>query len=167
MPTMPTILANNWICATPGQPALVISTNITDCFELGRQQGTDYWLEAKVVDGEFLFNGRLFLSQAERSAGTRSAGTIIDNFPKGPAPAGWTRHPHVDEEGYDLKSDVTLFGYRVVPWQIPGTHIQSRLCLVTVNIYAADGGVVAESLPDQFLLHRSPANIGTQGISLG
>jgi len=161
MPTM----AENWASVRPGDPAFYVGTNIADMFELGHQTSSGHWLDARIVgDGEFLFNGRLFLPSPEQGG---MPGTVIDNFPKGPTPHGWTKYPRVDEEGYDLKSgNKTLFGYRVVLWRAPGARAESRLCLVTVNIYDSGGNIVAESLPDQFLVHKGPAQIGTHGIFL-
>jgi len=155
-------MRENWINVRPGDPAFLIGTNICEWFELGTRQGTDYWLQAEIVgNGEFLFNGRLFLP------GRVDSGTIIDNFLKGPAPTGWTRRQRGDGQGYDLisNSDV-LFGYRVVPTPIPGRNVASHLCFVTVNIYDGKGRLVAESLPDEFRLHRHPAQIGRGGILL-
>jgi hypothetical protein len=158
---MPSIMSNNWINVRPGDPALCISTNICDWFELGEPAGQDYWLEGEVVDDEFIFNGRLFLP------GIAQAGTIIDNFPKGPTPTGWTKRPRVDEEGYELESGGNiLFGYRVADIALPGGKT-ARICFVTVNIYSAGGDLVAESLGDEFRLHRSPASIGRGGIRFG
>jgi hypothetical protein len=53
-----------------------------------------------------------------------------------------------------------LFGYRVASYLVAGLQKESLIGLVTVNIYAADGGLVAESLPNQFVLLRHPATIG-------
>lgn len=148
---MPSIMTSNWINVQPGDPAFVIATNVCDWFELGSKQGADYWLEGQIVgNDEFLFNGRLFLPEAA------VGGTIIDSFPHGPAPRGWVKRPRADDLGYDLVSQdgIVLFGYRV----------ENHLCVVTVNLYAADGGLVAESLPNEFRLHRHPAMIGRGGI---
>ena len=137
-----------------------IGTNICEWFELGAKKGTDHWLEAQIVgEGEFLFNGRLFLP---RGAG---GGTVIDNFPKGPAPKGWTKRARLDQQGYELVSDGTvLFGYHVAAIPIPGRDTESGICFVTVNIYDVKGTIIAESLPNEFRLHRGPAMIGHGGI---
>ena len=47
-----------------------------------------------------------------------------------------------------------LFGFRV---------IEQNLCMVTVNIYAADGSLAAESFKNRLELHRRPAIIGRAG----
>lgn len=138
----------------PGDPAFVIATNACDYFELGAKEGKDYWLEGNIVgDCEFLFNGRLYLPQSN------IYGTVIDNFPKGPAPNGWTIRKCGDPDGYELVSQdgTVLFAHK----------IEENLCIVVVNIYAADGELVAESLPDQFRIHRGPATIGHGGMRIG
>jgi hypothetical protein len=160
---MPGIMSGNWINVRPGDPALSIGTNVCEWFELGNRAGSDYWLEAAIVGGnEFLFNGRIFLANGS------AAGTVIDNFPKGPTPNGWTKRPRADGTGYELVSDGTvLFGYRVVGVPIPGRSTASSICFVTVNIYNSKGELVAESLPDEFRLHKHPATIGRGGIRFG
>jgi hypothetical protein len=152
---MPGIMKQNRINVRPGDPAFSIGSNLCDYFELGVRSGTDYWLEAQIVGaGEFLFNGRIFIP------GISEVGTVIDNFPRGPAPNGWTKRQRPDSKGYELVSgNKTLFGYRVDQTATP-----SRLCLVTVNLYTANGELVAESLSDEFRLHRHPAMIGRGGI---
>jgi hypothetical protein len=156
---MAAVLASNWLNAKPGDPAFAIATNITNWFNLGEKNGQDFWLEGEIVgDGEFLFNGRLFLPHGHAS----SAGTIIDSFPKAPAPLGWTKQPRIEEDGYNLISDdgkTILFGYRIIEYQIPSTK-PNRICLVTANIYTANGLLVAESLPDQLRLYRGPLQMG-------
>jgi len=111
---MPGIMSNNWINVRPGDPAFSIGTNICEYFELGKRLGDDYWLEAQIVgDAEFFFNGRIFLPGS-------GSGTLIDNFPKGPTPQGWTKRQR-DGQGFELVSDATvLFGYRVVPVLVGG-----------------------------------------------
>lgn len=82
------LMKGNLINVKPGGPAFEIATNLCDWFNLGRQEGTDYWLQGELAAGtEFLFNGRLFHPDSG------AAGTIIDNFPKGATPYGWVKHP--------------------------------------------------------------------------
>ena len=114
-------------------------------------------MEGEIVDGaEFIFNARLFLLTPGHG------GTILDNFPKGPIPDGWTKRSRIDGTGYDFVSQngSVLLGYRAANYLLAGLQAESLICLVTVNVYAADGGLVAESLPDQFALLRHPATIG-------
>jgi hypothetical protein len=154
------LVTGNWINVRPGDPAFSIGKNVCEWFELGARQGADYWLEGQIVGGgHFLFNGRLFLP------GITEASTPIDNFPKGPAPTGWTKRPRIDGDGYELESDGTvLFGYRVIAIRIPGFDTESRICLVAVNLYDSNGALVAEGLPEEFRLHRPPTKIGHGGM---
>jgi hypothetical protein len=102
-------------------------------------------------DKEFLFNGRLFLP------GYGQAGTVIDNFPKGPTPHGWKKLQRVDRSGYQLLDQVSntvLFGFEEI----------DNVCHVTTNIYDDFGALIAETLSDNFLVHRGPAMVGTRGI---
>ena len=156
------ILADNWINVKPGDPAFSIGRNICEWFGLGQRAGTDHWLEGNIVNGaEFVFNGRIFLA----SGGP--AGTLIDNFPKGPMPNGWTKRPRVDQTGWELVCDGTvLFGFRVIDFSIAGTSTASSICLVTVNIYNSKGELVAESFPEEFRIHKGPAQIGRGGITV-
>jgi hypothetical protein len=96
---------------------------------------------------EFVFNGRLFLPD------DGGAGVVIDNFPKGPTFAGWTRRQRVDHEGYDLvdADGRVLFGYEIY---------RPRICIVTANVFAADGSMVAETSADGLQIRRGPADIG-------
>jgi hypothetical protein len=102
-------------------------------------------------DKEFIFNGLLFMK------GVSAAGTVIDSFPKAPAPKGWLKRIRLDETGYELiepESGTVLFGYTVL----------QDVCHVTTNIYDKQGRLVAESRRNEFFVHHGPALIGTHGI---
>ncbi len=81
-------------------------SNLCDYFEIGNRQGDDVWLEGLIVEGEFLFSGRLYLHDG-------SMGTIIDTFPKGPTLEGWSQRRRTDSEGYELVDPrgETIFSY--------------------------------------------------------
>lgn len=137
-----------------GTPQFAISSNLIPFFEIGLPDGSDLWLKGDIVgDGEFIFNGRIHLSAQ------RGAGTVIDNFPKGPAPHGWTKRPNLNGNGFELVSDGTiLFGFEVLP---------NNTCHVTVNLYGEDGTLVAESTPETLKFHRGVPMILGHLISLG
>jgi hypothetical protein len=142
------VFQRNSFNVRPGDPAFEIATNLCDVFELGTEGGNGHWLHAHIVEGEFLFSGRLF-------ARGRLAGTVLDNFPKA-TPEGWTRRQRVDGEGYELvdKDGMVLFGYRV----------DNKVCRVTVNIYDSSGEIVAESAPDELRVYQPPMRIGRSGV---
>ena len=148
----------NRICVGDGDPCFVIATNLTNWFEIGTEHGDGHWLRAEIVgeDNDFIFNGRLFLPAGG------GAGTIIDNFPKGPIPDGWIRVHNVRNEGYELVSkadDTVLFGYEIV---------DSRYCHVAANIYGVGGQLVARTTKDDLQVHIGPATIGrTPGGGVG
>jgi hypothetical protein len=130
----------------PGDPAFKIATNFCASFEIGKKEGKDYWLEGTRTDaGEFVFNGRLFTKD-------KATGVVIDSFPKGDAPAGWTKRPRVDSEGYELvgSDDIVIFGYKV----------DGPTCHVTVNLYSAAGDIVAECLGDELRVYMGPLRFG-------
>jgi hypothetical protein len=133
-----------------------VASNLVPNFEIGElphegtnRLGTTYFLKGEMVgpDEEFLFNGVLFLPDASKS------GTIIDNFPKGPTPKGWTMEPLIDAEGYKLRDNKTgaiIFGYQVI----------ENVCHVITNIYDDNGVLIAEATVNDFLIHRAPARCG-------
>jgi hypothetical protein len=132
-----------------------VATNKMHYFEIGQRQSLGHWLEGQLVgpsnDLEPIFNGRLFVP------GLSSPGTIIDNFPKGPAPSGWEVRPRIDSTGFNLTSvadGVTIFGYRIV----------GNLCRVTANVYDQRGILCAETSDDTFSIHHGPAQLGRGGV---
>src|ERR1700730_10508534 len=111
-----------------------VASNIVNYFEVGESPRTKYFLRGEMAgpDNDFLFNGILFLPDGAGS------GTIIDNFPKGPIPKGWTKHPYVDGEGYKLTHTETgkiIFGYQTI----------ENVCHVTTNVYNENGMIIAET----------------------
>lgn len=107
-----------------------IHSNLTDNFEIGEKANNDIWLHGKVIDGDFVFNGRLYLKSGQ-------SGTLIDNFPKGDTPDGWSQRRRLDVEGYELLDErgECIFAYRV----------EGNVCFVDVSLYNAAGALVATS----------------------
>lgn len=150
-------MSRNLLNVGPKDPAFLIGSNLADHFEIGNQDGVGYWLRADIVGSpaEFIFNGRLFLPSKPAS------GTIIDNFPKGPTPAGWERQQLVDRPGYSLidqETGAVLFGFEVT---------EGHICHVITNLYDQKGSLIAETGKNVFLVHIGPALIGTGGIRIG
>lgn len=148
---MSTFMRGNLINVYPGQSAFNLMTNLCDYFELGNREGNDVWLEGQIVDGEFIFNGRLFLHDG-------SFGTVIDSFPKGPAPQGWTQRRRMDAEGYEL---VDSRGERIFSY-----HIEGKICFVDVNLYTASGQLAAHSGQDGFVTNIR-TRLGRSGMLIG
>jgi hypothetical protein len=151
---MPSVNAGNWVNVAPGDPAFNIMSNMCDFFELGAKTGDDLWLVGEIIgpEREFIFNGRLFLSDGR-------VGTVIDSFPRS-VPKGWTRRQALAAEGYDLVDDNgdVLFGYRV-----DANHV----CHVTVNLYRADGSLAAHGGQAGLVTHGLSVRIGRGGILIG
>lgn len=155
---MPAVFGGNLINVRWGDPAFSVATNLCDYFSLGTEEGEGHWIEGQMVgpDKEIVFNGRIFFPPSNAAEAVN--GEIIDNFPRGPVPAGWTRYQR--DNGYDLvdRNGRTLFGYTVGD---DGT------CVVTVNIYTAEGELAAESTDGSLLVHKGPARLGRNGIAIG
>jgi hypothetical protein len=152
---MAVIMSKNRINVRPGDRCFVASSNLCDFFQIG-DNSTSYLLIAEMIgpDKEFLFNGRLFLP------GHTNHGTVIDNFPKAAAPQGWVKRQRIATPGYELvdpSSDIILFGFEEI----------DNVCHVIANVYDESGVVIAETLADNFIVHRPPAIIGTGGIHIG
>jgi hypothetical protein len=123
-----TVLIGVYSNVLPGDPAFCLNSNFCKRFEIGTRDGEDLWLEGLQVDGDFIFNGRLFLPDG-------SFGTLIDSFPKGPVSApGWEQVRRLDVEGFSLvrKDGETIFAYR----------IDRGICTVDVNLHSKDGRLV-------------------------
>jgi len=148
------IISGGRVNVEPGEPAFNVQSVHCPNFEIGFPNGDDVWLRGDVIDGDFIFNGRLFLHNG-------GGGTLIDSFPKGPAPDGWEKRPSMHGEGYDLVDDrgEILFGYRVD---------EERICHVTVNLYRADGSLAATGGQGSLVTNGVPVAIGMPGgISIG
>lgn len=141
-------MRDNWFDVKPGDPAFNVLTNMCNYFQLGVPAGDDVWLEGEVVEGEFVFNGRLYLHNG-------NVGTVIDSFPKGPTPDGWTQRRKPEVEGYELldgRGEV-VFSY----------HVEGSTCVVDVNLYKKDGTLAAHGGQGGLVAHV-PVMIGRNGI---
>lgn len=149
--TLAVTLDGNWINVQPGDPEFLLMSNHCDYFEIGEKGGNDIWLEGIIVDGEHIFNGRIYLHD-------KGMGTIVDTFPKGPTPTGWTKRPRLDSEGYELLDSrgEVVFSYKV----------NGKSCTVEVNLYSADGTIAAHGGQGGFVAHV-PVMIGRGGIRIG
>lgn len=145
---MAAIMSGNRFNVRPGEPAFSILTNLCDYFQFGTPANKDMWLEGQIVDGEFIFNGRLFLHDG-------TSGVIIDNFPKGNTPAGWSQRRKLDREGYELFDNrgEMVFSY----------YVEQQTCFIDVNLYKADGSPAVHSGQGGLVCHVT-AKIGRNGI---
>jgi hypothetical protein len=143
-------MSGNWINVRRGDRAFNVLTNMCDYFELGQSDSDDIWLEGQIVEGEFIFNGRLYTADGQ-------VGTVIDGFPKAVAPDGWTQRKRLDVEGYKLvdANDEAIFSYRV----------EDNICSVDVNLFQADGTLAAHGGQAGLIAHV-PTRLGRGGIQV-
>ncbi len=151
VPDMTAVMQGNRFNVRPGDPAFSIFTNLTDYFQFGVPTGADMWLEGQIVDGEFVFNGRLFMHDG-------TSGVLIDSFPKGPAPAGWTQRRRLQQEGYELLDSrgEVLFSY----------YVEDKTCYIDIDLYNADGSAAVHQGQGGLVCHVR-AQIGRNGICIG
>lgn len=147
---MSNTMINNWINVRKGDRAFNILSNMCDYFQLGLESSGDIWLEGKIVEGEFIFNARLFLHDGDY-------GTLIDNFPKGPTPQGWTQNRRLDCEGFELLDNrgETVFKY----------HVDENVCHIDVNLFKADKTLAAHGGQGGLVSHV-PTMLGRNGIHI-
>lgn len=145
---MSTVMRDNWINVGPDDPRFSVLTNLCDYFRLGNEDGDDIWLEGQVLDGEFIFNGRLYLKDG-------SYGTLIDSFPKGSTLEGWSQRRRLDVEGFELVDPAgeVIFSFRV----------DGLICSVDVSLYKKDGTLAAHGGQGGLVSHV-PTMLGRGGI---
>lgn len=147
---MPATFVNNRFCVAPGDPAFYVMSNWCDYFSLGERTGDDVWLEGRIVDGEFVFNGRLFMHDG-------SGGTVIDSFPKADLPDGWTQARTLDVEGYQLRDPR---GELVFAYSVDGP-----VCTVEVDLYSKSGDLAAHGGQGGMVVHV-PAILSSKRIAI-
>jgi hypothetical protein len=141
-------ITGNYFFVSPGQPAFMVSSNFTNYVELGRQGVTDYYLEGKIDDGEFVINASLPDPESEVVC------QVVDNFPQ---KSGCQRH--MTGNGYDIVSGTGEL--------LLGIRIKDNICFLQGTIYDLDRNVVAEGTEDDFLVHRGPLTLGKSGGARG
>ena len=147
---MSATFVNNRFCVAHGDPAFYVMSNWCDFFSLGEADGDDVWLEGKLVDGEFVFNGRLFMHDG-------SGGTVIDSFPKANLPDGWSQKRRLDVEGYELRDPRgdLVFSY----W------VEENTCHVELDLFTKSGDLAAHGGQGGMVVHV-PAQLGTNGLKV-
>lgn len=147
---MGNVISNMWLGVRPGDRAFSVLTNMCDYFRVGTEDGEDVWLEGQIVDDDFVFNGRLFMHNGQ-------GGTVIDNFPKSPAPEGWTREPSMDGEGYTLRDPrgELVFSY----------HVNGKTCVVKLDLYRSNGTPAVHGGQGGLVIDV-PALLGRNGVAI-
>ena len=151
---MPIRFRENIVNVAAGGPRFAVASDLYDYFFFGDRDQNNFFLEGLILGPppEFVFNGKLFIP------GEPLPGTIIETFPKGPAPGGWIRRQNVGVAGYELvmsqDQNTVLFGFTV----------RDNTCHVTVNLYDEDQQIFAETTEDTLVIHHGPYLLGRSGI---
>lgn len=145
-------LERNYIFAEPGGKAFLVSSNYVNYFELGAKGVTDYYIEAKIKDGEHIVSGTLYSKDGNLLC------TLKDN--------------QVEDISHQCEVQlVGRAGYRVVHNQF-GPLLElvlknGSVCVLKGRFYDSKGGLVAEGDGENFLIFKGPAVLGKSGNSLG
>lgn len=147
---MVVMMRGNHFGTAPDGSCFDVLTNIADEFEFGSEAGGDLWLQGRIIDGQFIFNGRLF-TQAGK------VGAIFDSFPAKQAPEGWVQRRRLDVEGYELINGdgAVIFSFSV----------DEKVCTVDVDLYQADGSLGVHRGQGGLICHV-PATIGGGGLRI-
>lgn len=133
-----------------GEAAFDLMSNRCDFFEIGEEAGEDVWLQGVVAGDEgqeeFVFNGRLFSKNG-------GSATLIDGFPKSDPPAGWSKHPDINGDGWELRDEAgeTVFGFSKV----------DNICFVKLGLHNADGAFAAIPGQGGLITNNIKVQIGT------
>lgn len=124
----------------------LVANTLTPSFRIA---GKVAYLIGEMVgpEEEFIFQAQLF------GPPERPLATIIDNFPKAPAPSGWHQRRATQGQGYDLVHDATatvLFGYRV----------KGSICYVVTQLYDVDGSLIGKNRQDDFIMVSGSMKFG-------
>lgn len=145
---MSVVMKGNYIFVRPGEKAFKVASNYTNYLELGARGITDYYLEARVGNGEFLINATLLDLHGKVSC------RIVQNFP----------------DKSECRKEMTPYGYRMLSSSdelLLGIEARENICLLRGTIYDGKGGIVAQDKEDDFLIYHGPAILGKSGSSLG
>lgn len=145
---MSIFIKGNYIFVRPGEKAFKISSNFSNYLELGSKGITDYYLEAKVENGEFIINAKIF------DPINKEFCEVINNFP----------------QKSDFRREMTPNGYRIYSKAdelLLGIEAAGEICSLKGKIYTTSGEVIAEEKDEDFMIYRGPAIIGKSGNSMG
>lgn len=135
----------------PGDPCFLVGNALCNCFSIGLEGETEFFLRGEIVDGAFTFSGLLFPAE------TYASGVPLVAFPRGAPPSGWLVQPLSEGRGHALvsrRTGETLFAYRV----------DEAICRITTDLYNEAGARVASVADGGFTVLRGPARLGTSGI---
>ena len=141
-------LSECYIFVSQADKCFKVATNYTNYFELGAEGVTDYYVEARIQNDEFLINAIVL------DPDTKETCRVVNNFP----------------DSADCRREMICNGYRILGSSgrlLLGIDVHENVCLLRGTIYDRNGVVVAEEAQDDFLVHRGPAVLGKQDQSRG
>ncbi len=145
-------LRGNYLFVEEGQKAFVVAMNFTNYLELGVRAVTQYYLEARIENNDFLIDAVLLDQRGNFLC------ELVRNKPK-------------PNRGNGKIYRKTAYGFSIVNEQdqshIFGVRIRQNRCLLEGIIYDGKGEVVAKSQGVDFLVYQGPAAIGKSGQSYG
>ena len=142
-------MSGNYIFAGPNDRCYKVASNFTNYLELGLPDSGDYYLEARIDEGDFKINARLW----DTASGEQIL--VKDNFPTGMR--GVTRDDLPN--GYLIKDSGGVL--------ILGIAVEGNLVRSGGAVRSKDGALIAEDKADDFLIHRGPAVLGKEGSARG
>lgn len=146
---MPVSMKGNYIFVEKGSKCYETSSNYTNYIELGRKGITDYYLEARIEDGEFKISGVLLDENGAELC------HLNDNF---------------ISESEVCSKEMTQTGYRIKDEEgtlIFEIEVENTVCHLKGTIYDESGDVVAEDRGGSFVILKSPAVLGKNNGSIG
>ena len=147
---MPVFMKGNYIFVERGRKCFEIASNFTNYLELGTQEITPYYLEARIEEEEFKVSGTLLDKNGEILC------RLKDNF---------------IEASKDCNKEMTQTGYRIRNKEgilIFEIHVENDLiCRLKGTIYGASGEIVAQDREGEFIILKGPAILGKSGSSIG
>jgi hypothetical protein len=146
-------MKGNYIFTVPGQKAFLVSSNYVNYVELGIKDANDYYIEAKIENGKFTVNGRLY----------DATGNLLCKL----------KHNQLEEmhskckmilgprgEGYKIE---TGEGQMIIELFLKDPNT----CILRGDFYDKNGNLVAKGTREDLLILRGPAILGKSNGSLG
>jgi len=147
---MPIFMKGNYIFVEPGRKCFEISSNFTNYLELGVENITKYYLEAKIEDNEFKISGILLDKDGNILC------CLKDNFVE--SSEGCNKE--MTSQGYRIKNKNgnTVFEIRAE---------NDLVCHLKGTIYGESGKIIAQDKRGDFIILKGPAIIGKSGNAIG
>jgi len=146
-------MKGNYIFTRPGQKAFLVSSNYVNYVELGTRGVNDYYIEAKIENGTFIVNGRLY----------DSSGNLLCKLRQNQLEDIHSRcRMSLNPQGVGYKVE-TDDGKIVIELFLK----DENTCILKGNFYDKDGNLVAKGNNEDLLILRGPAILGKSNGSLG